>query len=254
MEESRHVRTLTVKFWPIEQMDMSIPWSIVNLEVEALLVSPDTSDRPPSRIFLPSKIGHQDAIITSHATYFEIKLNSIAPQSTELQRPDLVVEAPLSTAELRQFMPSSFVCSTCDTHLVDASTVEQYNALPSEHWAELIDAWMCHQDQSLSDDLIAKGKGIKPRPGEGLVASTYLLFPGELVNNCVSRHETQEVSLCLHRVDPMRYSLAPISYFGPSKKVCLPFDPASEDWHAGTSQRSRSWFPRAVEDLIWMAD
>lgn len=40
----------------------------------------------------------------------------------------------------------------------------------------MLDSWMCHGDQELSEDLIKKGKGIRPREGEGLVAAAYIVF------------------------------------------------------------------------------
>jgi len=118
-------------------------------------------------------------------------------------------------------MPVSFACAYCHAELVDSSAIARYNALPSEHWAELLDAWMCHPDQSLSQDLISKGKGIKPRNDEGLVGTSYILFPRVATKNWTTPSESQVSPLLLSfRFSPT--SLPPLSrriY----KKVELPF-------------------------------
>lgn len=178
-------------FWPRDSTIEKQSWVILAIESKSLLVAP-LQGGPASRIALPSQVAtQQEATVTAHDTYFEVKLDVSSAAPTRA-RPDLEIEAPLSTAELREALPPAFACSTCQTPLVNSSGIIKYNALPSEHWAELLDAWMCHQDQTLSADLVAKGKGIKPREGEGLVASTYLLFDRSITSNWTSRE--QEVS------------------------------------------------------------
>jgi len=48
--------------------------------------------------------------------------------------------------------------------------------LPSEHWQELVDAWMCHADQGLHEQVAKHGRGFWPERGQALVGGCYILF------------------------------------------------------------------------------
>lgn len=186
---SRNLGTLLVSFWP-RQGASPLPYRVVGLEDDALLVATDEV-RPASRIRLPCAVPKQQAeAIPAGGDVFEVKL-ALMPGSPAIPRGDLEVRAPWSAEELRDARPQAFRCATCDAILADTSAITRYNALPSEHWAELLDAWMCHQDQTLSEDLIAKGQGIKPRDDEGLVGTTYLLLPPHVIRNTQKRAEAQ---------------------------------------------------------------
>lgn len=190
-EESRNLGTLVVTFWPRIPASGKDEWEVLSVEAESLLVAP-AHGGPASRLALPCRVVPQPAVITSHGSFHECKLVTLQNSPTR-PRHDLEVVAPLSTAELRHARPEAFACASCDTRLVRGERVVKYNALPSEHWAELLDAWMCHQDQTLNEDLVDKGKGIKPRPDEGMVGSSYVLFPREVTTNWVTP-EKSEVS------------------------------------------------------------
>lgn len=191
-EESRNLGSVVVSFWPrVATLGGGSDWEVIVIEAEAVVVAPTTGG-PASRLPLPCRVIPQVVPVTSHGAFFEVKLATFVHSPTR-PRYDLEVLAPLSTAELRDSLPTSYACAKCDEQLVDSSSVLKYNALPSEHWAELMDAWMCHQDQTLSDDLIAKGKGIKPREGEGLVGSSYVVFHRDITRNW-STPEKSEVS------------------------------------------------------------
>ncbi|GAA6002356.1 hypothetical protein JCM10207_001079 [Rhodosporidiobolus poonsookiae] len=177
-EESRNLGTLVVTFWPrASTSNKDEEFEVVSIDGDSILVAPSRGG-PASRLSLPCRVIPQQATVNSLSGVHEVKLITIDPSPTK-SRADLEVHTPLSTDELRRSMPTSFACSTCNAQLADTSAITRYNALPSEHWAELLDAWMCHQDQELSADLIAKGKGIKPRPDEGLVGTSYILLPQE---------------------------------------------------------------------------
>lgn len=214
VELSRNLGTLHVSFWPRRGTAVA-PFKIVALEDDALLVAPE-GGRPASRIALPCRVPPQEVELVPAGGGYEARL-TVALGSPTLERPDLEIRTPLMTDELRSSMPSSYRCSVCDVELVQAASITRYNALPSEHWAELIDAWMCHQDQALSDDLIAKGKGIKPRPDEGLVANTYILFPLNLVRNCDVQAEKQVGSLA-----PLSRPLPPLSRTNKKDQLPVP--------------------------------
>ncbi|GAA5977640.1 hypothetical protein JCM11641_006885 [Rhodosporidiobolus odoratus] len=182
-EESRNLGTLIVTFWPRASFSCEEEYEVLSVEAESILVAPSRGG-PASRLSLPCRVVPQHATVQSSAGANDVKLVTIDPSPTK-NRADLEVHTPLSTDDLRNTMPTSFACSTCDTQLADTSSIARYNALPSEHWAELLDAWMCHQDQELSADLIAKGKGIKPRSDEGLVGTSYVLLPRAATQNWV---------------------------------------------------------------------
>lgn len=214
-EESRNLGTLVVSFWPRVLRSTKEDWQVLSVEAEALVVAP-TSGGPASRLALPCRVIPQQVTITSSGHFYEAKLITLDPSPTR-SRQDLEVHAPLSTAELRSALPASFACATCHSTLVDSSSVTKYNALPSEHWAELLDAWMCHQDQTLSDDLIAKGKGIKPREGEGLVGTSYVVFESGVTKNWITP-EKSEVSFGLLRPS---FPFFPLPFPSPSSSHLL---------------------------------
>lgn len=213
-EESRNLGTLVVSFWPRSSIPGKDEWEVISVESEAIIVAPITGG-PASRLSLPCRVIPQQVSVASHGDYHEVKLITLDPSPTR-SRHDLEVHAPVSTAELRAALPTSFACATCHTTLVDSSAVIKYNALPSEHWAELLDAWMCHQDQTLSDDLIAKGKGIKPREGEGLVGSAYVVFERGITRSWLTP-EKSEVSILLRCCSPSLPPPTPSS-LGPTRR------------------------------------
>ncbi|BGP31909.1 hypothetical protein JCM10296v2_003688 [Rhodotorula toruloides] len=190
-EESRNLGTLVVTFWP-RSSHKSDPaaFEVVAVESVAILVAVK-GQKTASRVTLPCRVVPQQATVQLVGSVCEVKLVTLGSTSPTKSRSDLEIHSPLSTDELRATSPTAFRCATCDTELADTSTVSRWNALPSEYWAELLDAWMCHQDQKLSDDLIAKGKGIKPRADEVLVATSYVLLPRELTSNWTAPEQAE---------------------------------------------------------------
>lgn len=134
--------------------------------------------------------------------HWETKLVAIpVPAGNDLADHDVDIPVLLDAGRLSTIAPSSFACATCSSVVVSldspsasASAPDSpsappppsppliYADLPSEHWEELIDAWMCHTDQALSDQ-VAKhtAHGFWPTPEKVLVGGSYLLFAQELV-------------------------------------------------------------------------
>lgn len=178
VEESRNLGSLTINFWPRTTTLPSVSYDILAIDALYVLVAPSSGGHS-TKISLPSPVlADQSATIALRGTCYEIKL---ATASND--RSDVEIVSPLSTNELRQALPISFACSKCGVEIIDSTTITKYNALPSEHWAELLDSWMCHGDQELSQDLVEKGRGIKPRENEALVGSGYILFRNEHSKN-----------------------------------------------------------------------
>ena len=97
--------------------------------------------------------------------------------------------ALLPASELASLSPSSYMCASCSLPLVPAPPT-RYRDLPSEHWEELIDAWMCHPEgQTLAktgmhgSDGNGKGSsfGFWPTRDEALVGGSYILFDAQAV-------------------------------------------------------------------------
>jgi hypothetical protein len=113
--------------------------------------------------------------------YLDLKLISAVSVggSNEHELPPL-----LDAEQLRTNEPTSFACASCSLPVVHgmASGNVRYNDLPSEHWAELLDAWMCHPDQKVTAELAKRAEGIWPMPGQILVGGSFLLFDSTLVN------------------------------------------------------------------------
>lgn len=89
----------------------------------------------------------------------------------------------LDSSHLLHLKPTTFVCSSCTLPVVQSSKVDSYRDLPSEHWEELVEAWMCHGDQKLNDHVAKHNKqGLWPSTGQGLVGGSYILFEEGVMN------------------------------------------------------------------------
>ncbi|KAL7277175.1 hypothetical protein ACG7TL_009023 [Trametes sanguinea] len=155
-----------------------------NLEAEIVPVS-DSSTEERSRLMLkcgastspllalPAPVPPGVKEVKVMGKYHEIKLPVSAPPPS----PADVSAALLDATQLSSSAPTSFTCASCSLPLVQASRLHEYRDLPSEHWAELVDAWMCHSDQRLHDQVQKHTRdGFWPRQGEALVGGSYILF------------------------------------------------------------------------------
>ena len=87
----------------------------------------------------------------------------------------------LDATQMTNMAPTSFICSSCSLALVQSQndrspTKLTFHDLPSEYWSELLDAWMCHHDQKLHDEVTKHTKGFWPKPSQALVGGSYFLF------------------------------------------------------------------------------
>lgn len=215
-EESRNLGTIVVTFWPRTPSPMPEPYTVLSVSSDAVRIGTPSGS---SSLSLPSRVFPQSTTISAVSAHLhELRLSTVPPSPTHA-RPDLEVLAPLSTAELRSALPAVFACGSCDAQLVDAREVTRYNALPSEHWAELLDAWMCHQDQTLNEDLVAKGKGVKPRDGEALVGAAYVLFGTDATMGWTTPAGAEVSPACQVFSHPYHRTS------GPTRKSAPSFDP-----------------------------
>ncbi|RUS26536.1 HECT-like ubiquitin-conjugating enzyme-binding-domain-containing protein [Jimgerdemannia flammicorona] len=111
------------------------------------------------------------------------------------------IKPPLSAQDLTTLR--SINCIACSERLVNANTnlasvtdptssqppFEHIKNLPSEHWLELIDCWLCHEDQDQQQHK-NKLKDIDAQKGTLLVGNTYfLLHPDDLPLDSVRRDD-----------------------------------------------------------------
>ena len=156
-----------------------------NLEAEVVPASDSSSADERSRLMLkcgpstspllslpaPVSPGIKDVKVTGQ--YYEVKLPVTTPPPSPLDGPAALLDA----TQLSSLSPTSFVCASCSLPLVQASRLHEYRDLPSEHWAELVDAWMCHTDQRLHEHVKKhSAEGFWPQAGEALVGGSYILL------------------------------------------------------------------------------
>ncbi|KAF9500763.1 hypothetical protein BDN71DRAFT_1440251 [Pleurotus eryngii] len=135
-------------------------------------------------VSLPGRTTPGKKEIKVQGEHYEIKLSTTSPNTSPQDAPPL-----LDATELNSALPTSFICSSCSLPIVQATssshsssspTLLSYRDLPSEHWQELVDAWMCHADQKLTEQVSRHAKaekgGFWPRPGQALVGGSYILF------------------------------------------------------------------------------
>ncbi|KDQ09067.1 hypothetical protein BOTBODRAFT_37311 [Botryobasidium botryosum FD-172 SS1] len=154
--------------------------------------------------------------------HLEIKLAAlpVSEQRDALGEPSHDTPILLDAAHLSRIAPTSFICASCSslvaalsqppnpsrsvlrslTPSTPLSTLAvpaiKYADLPSEHWAELIDAWMCHTDQKLSEQVQKHtAHGFWPEPDRVLVGGSYLLFAEEVIvkENLKKMEKNQDV-------------------------------------------------------------
>lgn len=130
--------------------------------------------------------------------HYEVKL--IVPPLAPTTPSPTDATVLLDAAQLTSLRPSTFNCASCSLPVVQSSKIETYKDLPSEHWEELMDAWMCHADQKLSDSLAKQANGgFWPTPGRVFVGGSYLLFDeSNVVAGTLSSTSSCRVSNLLH--------------------------------------------------------
>ena len=142
---------------------------------------------------LPARVSPGKPMVKDQGGHFELKLPTVG--TPELPSPS-AAEMYDATA-LSKSMPTTFICSSCSLPLVQSTKVKEYKDLPSEHWQELVDAWMCHSDQKLHKEVMEHAKrGFWPKEGEALVGGSYIVFEDSgVVKAHIRQLEAREVSL-----------------------------------------------------------
>jgi len=148
---------------------------------------------------LPARVSPGKPTINVQSGHFELKL----PTAGTLEPPPPPAVEMYDATALSKSMPTTFVCSSCSLPLVHSTKVKEYKDLPSEHWEEFVDAWMCHSDQKLHKEVMENARrGFWPKEGEALVGGSYIVF-GEsgVVKAHICQLEAREVSLVVDFLD-----------------------------------------------------
>lgn len=154
--------------------------------LEASVVPPEHGDDGRARLLLrcgtsisqplelPAQVGVGPVQVSVvGGQHFQVKL--AVPNNPSSPQPD-IVEPEFDAAHFQSILPTTFICSSCSLPLVRATQLDRYRDLPSEHWAELVDAWMCHADQTLHEHVQKNSRdGFWPGSGEALVGGSYIL-------------------------------------------------------------------------------
>nr|ODN85233.1 hypothetical protein L203_05186 [Cryptococcus depauperatus CBS 7841] len=146
-----------------------------------------TSKREPSislSISMPIPVySDQSTLMVHQVSHFEAKLSAFPTSSRAIQ---LVTTQALSASELRTLAPSKIVCTNCERELASlpsptsSNLAQAYKNLPSSHWAEMIDVWMCHDDPQFTSRLAnLVEQGFWPQDGVVLVGGSWLLTESE---------------------------------------------------------------------------
>ena len=132
---------------------------------------------------LPMQVlaGKKDVRVQSG--HYEIKIPTSVSSDALSTPSDSDESRLLDASQLTTMDPLSFICSSCSLVLIQSSGLDggklRYHDLPSEYWAELLEAWMCHSDQKLHEHVAQQtSEGLWPKEGQALVGGSYILFNG----------------------------------------------------------------------------
>lgn len=141
---------------------------------DRLLIKCGTQSSLP--LCLPGRVSPGQKDMKIQSGHYEIKLPTALPEVTTSSN-DVHTSPLLDAWQLLQASPTSFICASCSLPLVSLARINSYRDLPSEHWEELVDAWMCHSDQKLHEQVSKHGRvGFWPESGIALVGGSYILF------------------------------------------------------------------------------
>lgn len=160
---------------------------------ECLLLRCGLSTSPYLR--LPARVTPGKKEVQVAGQHFQVKLSVLPGSANEFGSTASVHSTLMDASRLSAMHPTSYVCASCSLPLVHASQLRDYRDLPSEHWAELVDAWMCHSDQKLHEHVQKhSSQGFWPTEGQALVGGSYLLFEQSVVsahNICAIEHSDE---------------------------------------------------------------
>ncbi|CAI2172139.1 13888_t:CDS:2 [Funneliformis geosporum] len=165
------------------------------------------SQPPPNKATLPIKIEvplvqtietSEQPIVTNSEESIDIKLKLRTfvrkrPAKRDISTSE-TYQSPFSSTEISSL--KNILCGMCKERCIKENTLNKILDMPSEHWLELIDCWMCHQENykhAIIGDIVAK-------ENVGLVGNTYFLMHPNNVRENVLRvdvEESQEIDIIM---------------------------------------------------------
>lgn len=218
VEEMRNLGSLVVRAWDDSSADSPkspTPWSATSRNASTLLLHTGSDVlETASPDGVPVKLVNDASTSTSQTHSFtykndhhELRLPTSESGRPTRSREDLEIAIPYCASDLRRHKPTSLQCTNCKCTLADLTSILRYNDLPSEHWAELLDAWMCHEDQTLSKELMEKGNNIWPKETQALIGSNDFV----LANSVTRGWELAKGAEVSHTVSSLRHPCASLS-------------------------------------------
>jgi len=123
--------------------------------------------------------GNDDALVP-----WEVKLSLLKPPASLRSQQNDVKEWWTSKLLLQQSLEKQMRCRHCAQGLLDAAIEYKIKDLPSEHWYELVECWICHETKP--EEHQARMKPILARPHVLLVGTTYfLIHPENIVKDAL---------------------------------------------------------------------
>lgn len=170
----------------------------IGSETHEAIISSKKDPSSSIRIQLPTAVYPTQSIPFTHQDlHLEAKLAALSTStSTTMSSLNTSVSHALSAADLRELQPKALCCAACDREVADLSLNNVYKDLPSEHWAEMMEVWMCHADPAFTARLAQRTKdGFWPSKGTVLVGGSYLLVDGSQAKKHNLHVEERKVSV-----------------------------------------------------------
>ncbi|BEJ13312.1 hypothetical protein CspHIS471_0304860 [Cutaneotrichosporon sp. HIS471] len=122
--------------------------------------------------------------------HMEAKLAALPMSATTLNSH---ITHALSAPSLRQLAPRSLCCTHCDHEIAEFPSDVTFKDLPSEHWSEMLEVWMCHADPAFTAHIAKQTKdGFWPTSSTVLVGGSYLLVAGSDCKTNLVEQESNE--------------------------------------------------------------
>lgn len=171
---------------------------------DATLVCDNDADFKLS-IGLPSPVplGQRIPLAVTN-NYMEARIAALPGPTPTLAYNSAITHA-LSAPSLRSLHPRSLNCYNCEFELASLPLDVHFKDLPSEHWAEMLEVWMCHSDPSFTAQIAKKARdGFWPDEKTVLVGGSYLLVSPDNVQGIQRVSEVSFLILSVVRPDHPR--------------------------------------------------
>lgn len=175
--------------------------------VSEAVVVPKRDQVASFRITLPAPVVVGQLVQFAQSDlHLEAKLSALATTSPgAISSLNTLLSHPLSAPDLRKISPKALCCTACDREVADLSRTLRsedrlegsgFKDLPSEHWAEMLEVWMCHDDPAFTAQLAQRtNEGFWPTRETVLVGGSYVLVHPDEGKSASLQAEAGNVSL-----------------------------------------------------------